>query len=124
MPNAAMRELADAELLRRIADRRQEALAVLYDRFSPLLLALTRRILGNGAERRGGAGDLPPVWAQPAATTRAAVGPTGWCCCSPASRAIDLLRSRGVRGAPSPRPTADPQRMHPRGAAGRMVRGA
>src|SRR6188474_1808926 len=50
VPDAAMRELADAELLRRIADRRQEALAVLYDRFSPLLLAVTRRILGNGSD--------------------------------------------------------------------------
>ena len=42
--------LDDVALVRRLADRRQEALAELFDRYSRLLLALTGRILGRAAE--------------------------------------------------------------------------
>lgn len=93
-----MRELADAELLRRIADRRQEALAALYDRFSPLLLAVTRRILGNGSDAEEVVQEVfLQVWAQAGRyDARRSSVPT-WLVLIARSRAIDLLRSRGVR---------------------------
>lgn len=37
----------DLALVKRVVDRRQEALAELYDRYASLLLAVARRILGN-----------------------------------------------------------------------------
>ena len=98
VPEAALRELADAELLRRIADRRQDALAALYDRFSPLLLAVTRRILGNGADAEEVVQEaFLQVWAQAGRyDPRRSSVPT-WLVLIARSRAIDLLRSRGVR---------------------------
>lgn len=97
-PDAALRELSDAELLRRIAEHRQEALATLYDRFAPLLLAVTRRILGNGADAEEVVQEaFVQVWAQAARyDPRRSSVPT-WLVLIARSRAIDLLRSRGVR---------------------------
>jgi RNA polymerase sigma-70 factor (ECF subfamily) len=98
LPDAAIRELADAELLRRIADRRQEALAVLYDRFAPLLLALTRRILGNGADAEEVVQEtFLQVWAQAGRYDPKRSSVPTWLVLLARSRAIDLLRSRGVR---------------------------
>ena len=109
-PNAAMRELADAELLRRIADRRQEALAVLYDRFAPLLLALTRRIVGNASDAEEVVQEtFLQVWAQAGRyDPRRSSVPT-WLVLLARSRAIDLLRSRGVRQRAVAAATADPE---------------
>lgn len=50
IPQDPMRGSDDVELLRRLADRRPDALSELYDRYSPLLLAVTRRILGSSAD--------------------------------------------------------------------------
>ena len=47
---AALSALSDTALVKRIAERQPEALAELYDRFAPILLALARRILGNHAD--------------------------------------------------------------------------
>lgn len=51
-PSASMsfRTSDDLALLHRVLDRRQEALAELYDRYAPLLLAVARRILTTSAE--------------------------------------------------------------------------
>lgn len=51
-PSSSMpfRTSDDLALLQRIVDRRQEALAELYDRYAPLLLAVARRILTKPAE--------------------------------------------------------------------------
>lgn len=46
-PSTPFRTSDDLALVRRVVDRRQEALAELYDRYAPLLLAVARRILGN-----------------------------------------------------------------------------
>ncbi len=104
-----MRELADGELIRRIADRRQEALAELYDRFAPLLVALTRRILGNGADAEEVVQEaFLQVWAQAGRyDPRRSSVPT-WLVLLARSRAIDLLRSRGVRARAVAAATADP----------------
>ena len=57
------RALADAALVQRIADRRPEALSDLYDRYSPMLLALANRILGSQAEAEDVVQDtLLQVW--------------------------------------------------------------
>ena len=117
VPDAALRELADAELLRRIADRRQEALAVLYDRFAPLLLALTRRILGNGADAEEVVQEtFLQVWAQAGRYDPKRSSVPTWLVLLARSRAIDLLRSRRVRErtvasatAEGPPPDASPE---------------
>ena len=51
-PSSSMplRTSDDLGLLQRIVDRRPEALAELYDRYAPLLLAVTRRMLATAAE--------------------------------------------------------------------------
>jgi RNA polymerase sigma-70 factor (ECF subfamily) len=104
-----MRELADAELISRIADRRQEALAILYDRFAPLLLALTRRILGNNSDAEEVVQEtFIQVWAQASRyDARRSSVPT-WLVLLARSRAIDLLRNRGVRARAVAAATADP----------------
>ncbi len=108
VPDAALRELADAELLRRIADRRQEALAALYDRFAPLLLALTRRILGNGADAEEVVQEtFLQVWAQAGRYDPKRSSVPTWLVLLARSRAIDLLRSRGVRERAVTAATAD-----------------
>ena len=93
-----MRELPDAELVRRIADRRPEALAELYDRFAPLLLGLVRRILGNRSDAEEVVQEtLLQAWSQASRyDARRSSVPT-WLVLMARSRAIDLLRSRRVR---------------------------
>lgn len=51
-PSSSMpfRTSDDLALLQRIVERRPEALAELYDRYAPLLLAVTRRMLAKPAE--------------------------------------------------------------------------
>jgi RNA polymerase sigma-70 factor (ECF subfamily) len=109
LPAAAMRELSDGELLRRIADHRQDALAVLYDRFSPLLVALTRRILGNTSDAEEVVQEtFLQVWSQAGRyDPRRSSVPT-WLVLLARSRAIDLLRSRGVRERAVATVAADP----------------
>jgi RNA polymerase sigma-70 factor (ECF subfamily) len=104
-----MRELADTELIQRIADRRQEALAILYDRYAPLLLALSRRILGNGSDAEEVVQEtFIQVWAQAGRyDPRRSSVPT-WLVLLARSRAIDMLRSRGVRARAVATATADP----------------
>jgi RNA polymerase sigma-70 factor (ECF subfamily) len=95
---AALRELPDPELVQRIADSRPEALAELYDRYAPLLLALTRRILGTAADAEEVVQEtLLQVWSQAGRyDPRRSSVPT-WLVLLARSRAIDLLRSRRVR---------------------------
>ena len=95
---AALRDLGDAELVRRVADRRQEALGALYDRYAPLLLALTRRILGTAADAEEVVQEtLLQVWAQAPRYDSRRSSVTTWLVLLARSRAIDLLRSRRVR---------------------------
>ena len=98
VPAAALRELADAELVRRVADRRPEAVAELYDRHAPRLLALARRILGNAADAEEVVQEaLVQVWAQAGRYDPRRASVTTWLVLLTRSRAIDLLRSRRVR---------------------------
>jgi RNA polymerase sigma-70 factor (ECF subfamily) len=95
---SALRELSDGELVTRIADRRQDALGVLYDRFAPLLLALTRRILGSASDAEEVLQEtLLQVWAQAGRYDPRRSSVATWLVLLARSRAIDLLRSRRVR---------------------------
>ncbi len=89
--------LPDAALLRLVSEGRTEALAALYDRHAPTLLALARRILGDTGE----AGDVVQevflhAWNRAARydATRSSV--STWLVLIARSRAIDRLRHRGV----------------------------
>jgi RNA polymerase sigma-70 factor (ECF subfamily) len=82
----------------RIADRRQDALGALYDRYAPLLLALTRRILGNPADAEEVVQEtLLQVWGQAGRYDPRRSSVATWLVLLARSRAIDLLRSRRVR---------------------------
>jgi RNA polymerase sigma-70 factor, ECF subfamily len=91
-------ELAnDAALVRLVVDRRPEALAELYDRFAPVLLALARRVLGA-------AGDAEEVvqevflllWNRPDRYDPGRSSVSTWLLLLTRSRAIDRLRTRQV----------------------------
>lgn len=95
---AALRDLGDAELIRRVADRRQDALGALYDRYAPLLLALTRRIVGDAADAEEVVQEtLLQVWAQASRYDSRRSSVATWMVLLARSRAIDRLRSRRVR---------------------------
>ena len=84
--------------MRRVADRRPDALAELYDRHAPLLLALARRILGNAADAEEVVQEaLVQVWSQAGRYDSRRASVVTWLVLLTRSRAIDLLRSRRVR---------------------------
>ena len=89
--------LPDAVLLRLVAERRPEALSVLYDRHASTLLALARRILGDTGE----AGDVVQevflhVWNHASRYDASRSSFSTWLVLITRSRAIDRLRHRGV----------------------------
>ena|SRR5579863_9178652 len=89
--------LKDAALLRLIAERNQDALAELYDRFSPLLLPLARRILGNTPEAEDVLQEIfLRVWDSPGRYDPARSSLSTWLVLLTRSRAIDRLRTRKV----------------------------
>lgn len=90
----------DAMLLRQVMDRRPQALADLYDRHAPTLLALARRILNNA----GGMSDAEEilqevflhVWNNAARYDAGRSSVSTWLVLITRSRAIDRLRNRKV----------------------------
>ncbi|HET9227888.1 MAG TPA: sigma-70 family RNA polymerase sigma factor, partial [Thermoanaerobaculia bacterium] len=90
----------DAMLLRQVQERRPEALAELYDRHAPTLLALARRILGG----IGGMSDAEEVlqevflhvWNNAGKYDAARSSVSTWLVLIVRSRAIDRLRNRKV----------------------------
>jgi RNA polymerase sigma-70 factor, ECF subfamily len=89
--------LGDAALVRQVADRRPEALGELYDRFSPLLLGLTARILGSRAEAEEVLQDVfLQVWNRADRYDPSRSSVSTWLVLIARSRAIDRLRSRRV----------------------------
>ncbi|HVT59119.1 MAG TPA: sigma-70 family RNA polymerase sigma factor [Thermoanaerobaculia bacterium] len=88
---------SDAALLRQAADRQPEALAELYDRFAPTLLALCRRILRSAADAEEVVQQVfIHVWKQGHRYDPARSSVSTWLVLIARSRAIDLLRSRKV----------------------------
>lgn len=87
----------DAALLRLVAERRPEALSELYDRHAPALLALARRILGDGGEADDVLQEVfVHVWNHASRYDAARSSVSTWLVLIARSRAIDRLRHRGV----------------------------
>jgi RNA polymerase sigma-70 factor, ECF subfamily len=92
------RQLDDRELLRLIAQRRQDALGELYDRHGGMLLGLARRILGDVRDAEEVLQEaFLQVWGQAGRFDPDRASPLTWLALITRSRAIDLMRSRGVR---------------------------
>jgi RNA polymerase sigma-70 factor (ECF subfamily) len=87
----------DAALVRRILERHTDALSDLYDRHSPTLLALARRILGTSADAEEIVQEVfLHVWNQASRYDPSRSSVSTWLVLLARSRAIDRLRSRKV----------------------------
>lgn len=87
----------DAALLKQVAERRPEALAELYDRYSPTLLGLAKRVLGNASDAEEVLQEVfVHVWNQAGRYDAARSSVSTWLVLIARSRAIDRLRSRRV----------------------------
>ncbi|HVS02860.1 MAG TPA: sigma-70 family RNA polymerase sigma factor [Thermoanaerobaculia bacterium] len=110
-------DLSDAALVRRVAERREDALAALYDRYGAMLLALARRVLGSDGDAEEVLQDaFVQLWRQAARYDPRRSSVSTWLVLITRSRAIDLLRSRQVReraavaaGEEDPRRHASPE---------------
>ncbi|HEX4959863.1 MAG TPA: sigma-70 family RNA polymerase sigma factor [Thermoanaerobaculia bacterium] len=92
-----LESLNDAALLRQVADRRAEALGVLYDRYAPSLLALGVRILGGVPEAEEVLQEVfLHVWNRAARYDAGRSSVSTWLTLIGRSRAIDRLRTRKV----------------------------
>lgn len=89
--------IADVALLRHVLERRAEALADLYDRHAPTLLALARRILGTSADAEEVVQEVfLHVWNHAGRYDAARSSVSTWLVLLTRSRAIDRLRTRKV----------------------------
>jgi len=89
--------LSDAALVKLVAERRPEALAELYDRFAPTLLALARRVLDNHADAEEVLQEVfVQVWNRGERYDPSRSSVSTWLVLIARSRAIDRLRSRRV----------------------------
>jgi len=87
----------DAALLRLVADRQPAALGVLYDRYSPTLLALGKRILGSLADAEEVLQEVfLYVWNHAGRYDPARSSVSTWLVLVARSRAIDRLRTHKV----------------------------
>ena len=87
----------DAFLVRQVADRRPEALAELYDRYSPTLLGLAKRVLGNTSDAEEVLQEVfVHVWNHAGRYDAGRSSVPTWLVLIARSRAIDRLRSRRV----------------------------
>ncbi|HLX07353.1 MAG TPA: sigma-70 family RNA polymerase sigma factor [Thermoanaerobaculia bacterium] len=94
---SALSALSDTALVQRVAERQPHALAELYDRFAPVLLALARRILGNHADAEEVLQEVfIQVWNRGERYDPARSSVSTWLVLIGRSRAIDRLRSRRV----------------------------
>ena len=87
----------DALLLQQVVEHRPEAVAELYSRFSPTLLALARRILGTTADAEEVLQEVfVHVWNHADRYDAGRSSVSTWLVLLTRSRAIDRLRSRKV----------------------------
>lgn len=99
-PNSSLNPLEsmnDAALLRLVADRRSDALGILYNRYAPTLLALGKRILGSLADAEEVLQEVfLYVWNHAARYDAGRSSVSTWLVLVARSRAIDRLRTRKV----------------------------
>ncbi|MFY9822475.1 MAG: sigma-70 family RNA polymerase sigma factor [Thermoanaerobaculia bacterium] len=89
--------MSDAVVLRQVADRKPEALEVLYNRYAPALLALGARILGSVPEAEEVLQEVfLHVWKQAGRYDASRSSVSTWLILIGRSRAIDRLRTRRV----------------------------
>ncbi len=92
----------DLALVQRVLDRRQEALAELYDRYAPLLLAVTRRILATPAEAEEALREtFLQVWNQAERYDSGRSSVSTWLVLVARERALERLRQRRLRERPA-----------------------
>ena len=92
-----LESMNDAALLRLVADRQPEALAALYGRYAPTLLALGKRILGSLADAEEVLQEVfLYVWNHAARYEASRSSVSTWLVLVARSRAIDRLRTRKV----------------------------
>jgi RNA polymerase sigma-70 factor (ECF subfamily) len=95
--NGTTATAADGALLRLAAERRPEALAALYDRHAPHLLALARRVLGHAGEAEDVVQEVfVHVWNHASRYDPSRSSVSTWLVLITRSRAIDRLRHRQV----------------------------
>ena len=88
----------DVELIRRVAAGDREAFAAVYDRHAAILLGILLRILRNRAEAEDVLQDtFLQIWQRAARFDEARGKVVPWLALLARSRALDRLRSRGVR---------------------------
>jgi RNA polymerase sigma-70 factor, ECF subfamily len=93
-----LRHSDDLALLGRVAGRDPHALAELYDRFAPLVLALARRILGAAGEAEEVLQEtFLQVWNQAERYEPGRSSVSTWVVLIARSRALDRFRSRQAR---------------------------
>jgi RNA polymerase sigma-70 factor (ECF subfamily) len=96
-PGALPAPRRDADIVARIADRDEAALAELYDRFAPTLLAICGRILSNAGDAEDVVQEVfLQVWRQAARYDPGRSSVSGGLSLIARSRAIDRLRNRRV----------------------------
>jgi RNA polymerase sigma-70 factor (ECF subfamily) len=103
----------DLAIVRRLAGGDAEAVAALYDRFAPTLLAVARRILGPAGEAEEVIQEtFIQAWNQAERYDPARSSVSTWLILIARSRALDRFRSR-MRGRAARRPPSR-GRSHPR----------
>jgi RNA polymerase sigma-70 factor (ECF subfamily) len=91
----------DLALVQRILDRRQEALAELYDRYAPLLLGVTRRVLTSPGEAEEALQEtFFRVWNQAERFDAGRSSVSAWLVLAARDRALERLRHRQLHGRP------------------------
>jgi RNA polymerase sigma-70 factor (ECF subfamily) len=99
-PSSSMpfRSSDDLALVQRVIDRRPEALAELYDRYAPLVLAVTRRILAKPAEAEEALEQaFLQVWNQADRFDSGRSSVSAWLVLVARDRALERLRQRRMR---------------------------
>jgi RNA polymerase sigma-70 factor (ECF subfamily) len=98
-PSAAARALDDLSLVRRIAQQDAAALGELYDRYAPLLLGVTRRILAAPEEAEEALQEaFLDAWSHAAIFDPARSSVATWLALLARSHALGRLRSRRASG--------------------------
>ena len=97
-PSASLANLDDKELVQAIVERRSEAVAELYDRYSGMLKALSQRILHDPSDAEEILQEtFLQVWTQASRYDPKRSSVSTWLVLISRSRSIDRLRSRQVK---------------------------
>lgn len=122
-PNPSLRAVDDLALIRRVAERRPEALAELYDRYAPLLLGVARRIVGEGFDAEEVLQEtLLHAWGQTSSYDPARSSVSTWLVLAARRRALDRLRARRARGQDPAAPARPAREARPEEAGVRAER--